>query len=65
MLGSSTVQSTLSCILLKNGQTYFKNPAVFTPQGAKAFLVIFNIMHERINTSLTHAKHIRQSLLRK
>ena len=23
---------TLSCIMLWNGQTYFKNPAVFTPQ---------------------------------
>ena len=56
MVSPSNVQSILSC-MLKNGQIYFKIRAVFTPQGSKVFLVIFNVMHERINTSLTHAKH--------
>ena len=65
MLGSSNAQSTLSSILLKNCQAYFKNRALFTPQGFKVFSVIFNIMHERINTSLTHAKHKRQIAMQK
>ena len=26
------ISLTLNCIMLKNGQTYFKNLAVFTPQ---------------------------------
>ena len=64
MVGPGNVQSILSCIL-KNGQIYFKIGAVFTPQDSKVFLVIFNVMHERINTSLTHAIHIKRSLLPK
>ena len=40
----------LSYITLKNGQTYFKNPAVFTLQSfIKYVWPFFNIMHERLN----------------
>ena len=36
-----TIPLTLYFIMLKNGQTYFKNLAVFTPQDFKVCLAIF------------------------
>ena len=35
---------TLYCIMLKNGQTYFKNLAVFTPQDFKSMFGHFSIL---------------------
>ena len=64
MVRPGNVQSILSC-MLKNGQIYFKIGAVFTPQDSKVYLVIFNVMHERINTSLTNAKHRKTKLIAK
>ena len=42
---------TLSCILSKNGQTYFKNRTMFTARFLKYVSPFFNILHERVRTS--------------
>ena len=48
-----TIMLTLSCIILKNSQTYFKNFA--TARFLKYVWPLFKIMHERVysNTELT------------
>ena len=41
---------TLSCLVSKNSQTYFKNLVVWTLKNFKStFRTIFNIMHEGVN----------------
>ena len=40
---------TLSCLMLKNGQTHFKNLAIFTLHVHTAF---FQIMHESVILTL-------------
>ena len=47
---------TLYCIMLKNGQTYFKNLAVFTPQDFKVCLAIFQ--HYAINRKYEYTENM-------
>ena len=49
---SSFVCLTLSCIMLKNKQTYFKNYAVFTTQDYKNMSCYFTTISMKTKTSM-------------
>ena len=53
---------TLSHIMLKNGQKYFKNLAVFTPQILKVCLAIFNIFTKVLTFDNDYHSNIKQYL---
>lgn len=60
---SISVHETLSCVILTDGQIYFKNFVVFTRQDFKVCLPIFQYKYER-NLSTMHPAKISFKLLK-